>query len=135
MTDPISDLLTRIRNAQMVAHTHVSISASRLKKAVTQVLLDEGYIESFEIVAPTGKGAKGGFAEIRIALKYYANRPVIEKISRVSRPGLRQYMGWEELPRPYNGMGISIVSTSKGIMSDRHARAAKIGGEVIATVY
>lgn len=135
MTDPISDLLTRIRNAQMVAKTSVSLPASRLKIAVTQVLLDEGYIEAFEIKKPEGKVTKGKFPQLFITLKYYANRPVIEKVARISRPGLRRYMGWSDLPRPSNGLGISIVSTSKGIMSDRHARSAKIGGEVIATVY
>lgn len=130
MTDPISDMLTRIRNAQLVAKAEVSMSASRIKNAVAKVLFEEGYIESFEV----GKDERG-FPQLKIALKYYANRPVIEKIQRESRPGLRRYASWQSLPRPSSGLGISIVSTSKGIMSDRHARAQKIGGEVIATVY
>jgi small subunit ribosomal protein S8 len=130
MTDPISDLLTRIRNAQMVEKLSVRLPASRIKNAVTKVLLDEGYIGGFEVVKN-----QAGFPELVIDLKYYAGRPVIEKIDRVSRQSHRRYAGWQELPRPSNGLGISIVSTSKGIMSDRHARAQKIGGEVICTVY
>ena len=135
MTDPISDLLTRIRNAQMVGKTSVIISASQLKKAVTKVLHDEGYIEGFEIKNENARGGKEGFPELHIKLKYYAARPVIEKIERISRPSHRRYAGWQEIPRPNNGLGISIVSTSQGIVSDRHARSAKIGGEVICTVY
>lgn len=132
MTDPISDMLTRIRNAQAMAKPSVSLPASRIKNAVAKVLLDEGYIAGFEVSTDKEKGA---FPKLNIALKYYAGRPVIEKIDRVSRPGLRRYAGWDELPRPSNGLGISIVSTSKGIMSDRSARTEKLGGEVLCTVY
>jgi small subunit ribosomal protein S8 len=127
MSDPIADMLTRIRNAQIVEKTAVSMPSSKLKVAIAQVLKDEGYIEGFAV-----KGdAK---AELEIALKYYAGRPVIEHIERVSRPGLRIYRGRHEIPNVMNGLGVAIVTTPKGVMTDRKARAAGIGGEVLCYV-
>lgn len=128
MTDPISDMLTRIRNAQAVRKTAVNMPASKIKAALAQVLKDEGYIDGFALRENDGK------PEIEISLKYYAGRPVIEKIERVSRPGLRIYRGREDIPRVMNGLGIAIVSTSKGLMTDRKARATGIGGEVLCIV-
>jgi len=128
MTDPISDMLTRIRNAQAVRKTTVDMPASKLKSAIAQVLKDEGYIEGFVVRQDSGK------TEIEISLKYYAGEPVIEKIERVSRPGLRIYRGRDDIPRVMNGLGIAIVSTSKGVMTDRKARATGIGGEVLCIV-
>ncbi len=128
MSDPIADMLTRIRNAQMVEHTSVAMPSSKVKAAIAQVLKDEGYIEDFRIVREQTK------ATLEIALKYYAGRPVIEKIERVSRPGLRIYRGKEEIPPVMNGLGIAVVSTSRGVMTDRKARAAGVGGEVLCIV-
>ncbi len=128
MTDPISDMLTRIRNAQAVRKTTVNMPSSKLKTALAQVLKDEGYIDGFAFRENEGK------PEIEISLKYYAGRPVIEKIERVSRPGLRIYRGRDDIPRVMNGLGIAIVSTSKGLMTDRKARATGIGGEVLCIV-
>jgi small subunit ribosomal protein S8 len=128
MSDPISDMLTRIRNAQMAEKATVSMPSSKLKAAIAKVLHDEGYIEGFKVV---NDGAK---ATLEIGLKYYADRPVIEQIRRVSRPGLRVYKGSEDIPRVMNGLGIAIVSTSKGLMTDRKARASGIGGEVLCIV-
>jgi len=128
MSDPISDMLTRIRNAQLAEKTTVSMPSSKLKAAIAKVLQDEGYVEGFKIV---NDGAK---ATLEIGLKYYADRPVIEKIQRVSRPGLRIYKGSEDIPKVMNGLGIAIVSTSKGLMTDRKARANGIGGEVLCIV-
>ena len=128
MTDPISDMLTRIRNAQAVHKASVNMPASKLKTALAQVLKDEGYIDGFSLRQSDGK------PEIEISLKYYAGRPVIEKIERVSRPGLRIYRGCENIPRVMNGLGIAIVSTSKGLMTDRKARATGVGGEVLCIV-
>jgi small subunit ribosomal protein S8 len=128
MTDPISDMLTRIRNAQAVRKTTVNLPSSKLKAALAQVLKDEGYIDGFAIRQQDGK------PEIEINLKYYAGEPVIEKIERVSRPGLRIYRGRDDIPRVMNGLGIAIVSTSKGLMTDRKARATGIGGEVLCIV-
>ena len=128
MSDPISDMLTRIRNAQLAEKTTVSMPSSKLKAAIAKVLQDEGYVEGFKVV---NDGAK---ATLEIGLKYYADRPVIEKIQRVSRPGLRIYKGSEEIPKVMNGLGIAIVSTSKGLMTDRKARANGIGGEVLCIV-
>jgi len=128
MTDPIADMLTRIRNAQMVGKTNVTMPASKLKSAIAQVLKDEGYIDGFALRSESGK------SEIDIGLKYYAGRPVIEKIERVSRPGLRIYKGAEDLPKVQNGLGVAIVSTSRGVMTDRKARASRIGGEVLCIV-
>ncbi len=128
MSDPISDMLTRIRNAQMAEKATVSMPSSKLKAAIAKVLQDEGYIEGFKVI---NDGAK---AMLEIGLKYYADRPVIEQIRRVSRPGLRVYKGSEDIPRVMNGLGIAIVSTSKGLMTDRKARASGIGGEVLCIV-
>ena len=128
MSDPIADLLTRIRNAQQVAKPSVSVPSSKAKVAIAQVLKDEGYIDGFQI-----KG-DGGKAELEIALKYYAGRPVIERIERVSRPGLRIYRGCDAIPQVQNGLGVAIVTTPKGVMTDRKARAAGVGGEVLCYV-
>jgi len=128
MSDPISDMLTRIRNAQLAEKTMVSMPSSKIKAAIAKVLQDEGYVEGFKVVANEGKPM------LEIGLKYYADRPVIEKIQRVSRPGLRVYKGSEDIPRVMNGLGIAIVSTSKGLMTDRKARANGIGGEVLCIV-
>jgi small subunit ribosomal protein S8 len=128
MSDPISDMLTRIRNAQMVGHSEVSMPASRLKTSIAQVLKDEGYIEDFAL---RDSGAK---KELRIGLKYYAGRPVIERLERVSKPGLRVYKGRDDIPRVLNGLGVAILSTSRGVMTDRKARADGVGGEVLCIV-
>ena len=128
MHDPIADMLTRIRNAQLVGHTEVSMPASQLKSAIARVLKDEGYIEDF---AMRENGSK---KELAIALKYYAGRPVIERLERVSKPGLRVYKGRNDIPRVMNGLGVAIVSTSRGVMTDRKARADGLGGEVLCIV-
>lgn len=128
MTDPIADMLTRIRNAQGVEKSGVAMPSSKLKVAIAQVLKDEGYIESFSVKA---EGAK---AELHIELKYYAGRPVIERIERVSKPGLRVYKGRADIPRVMNGLGIAIVSTPQGVMTDRKARTVGVGGEVLCYV-
>jgi small subunit ribosomal protein S8 len=127
MSDPIADMLTRIRNAQSVDKTAVTMPSSKLKVAIAQVLKDEGYIDGFAI-----KGEQK--AELEIALKYYAGRPVIERIERVSRPGLRIYKGRHNIPQVMNGLGVAIVTTPKGVMTDRKARAAGVGGEVLCYV-
>jgi small subunit ribosomal protein S8 len=127
MSDPIADMLTRIRNAQIVEKTAVTMPTSKLKVAIAQVLKDEGYIEDFAVKGDTK-------AELEIALKYYAGRPVIERIERVSRPGLRIYRGRHAIPQVMNGLGVAIVTTPKGVMTDRKARAAGIGGEVLCYV-
>ncbi len=129
MNDPISDMLTRIRNAQMAEKATVSMPSSKLKVAIAEVLKDEGYVDGFKI--EKGDANK---ATLQIGLKYYGGRPVIEKIQRVSRPGLRIYKGSDEIPKVMNGLGIAIVSTSKGLMTDRKARANGIGGEVLCVV-
>src|SRR3990167_4990106 len=128
MSDPIADLLTRIRNAQMVAKTSVSVPSSKVKVAITQVLKDEGYIDDFKVTAADGK------SELVISLKYHAGRPVIERIERVSRPGLRVYRGRDSIPQVMNGLGVAIVTTPKGVMTDRKARATGVGGEVLCYV-
>ena len=128
MSDPISDMLTRIRNAQMAEKVTVSMPSSKIKAAIAKVLADEGYVEGFKVIDHDGKPT------LEIGLKYYADRPVIEKIQRVSRPGLRVYKGSEDIPRVMNNLGIAIVSTSKGLMTDRKARANGIGGEVLCIV-
>ena len=128
MSDPIADMLTRIRNAQMAEKVSVAMPSSSLKVAIAKVLKDEGYIEDFRVA---GEAIK---PQLEIALKYYAGRPVIEKIERISKPGLRIYKGTEDLPRVMNGLGVAIVSTSKGVMTDRKARASGIGGEVLCVV-
>jgi small subunit ribosomal protein S8 len=128
MSDPISDMLTRIRNAQMVDKAHVVMPSSKVKAAIAQVLKDEGYIDGFQIKTTDGK------SELDIALKYYAGRPVIERIERVSRPGLRVYKGAKAIPQVQNGLGVAIVTTPQGVMTDRKARAAGVGGEVLCYV-
>lgn len=128
MSDPIADMLTRIRNAQRANKVSVSMPSSRLKGAIASVLKDEGYIDDFSVNANDGKPV------LDISLKYYAGRPVIEKIDRVSRPGLRVYSANDSIPTVMNGLGVAIVSTSKGVMTDRKARAAGIGGEVLCVV-
>ena len=128
MSDPIADLLTRIRNAQMVAKTTVLVPSSKVKVAIAQVLKDEGYIDGFKV------SNEGGKSELQITLKYYAGRPVIERIERVSRPGLRVYKGRDDIPQVQNGMGVAIVTTPQGVMTDRKARATGIGGEVLCYV-
>ena len=128
MSDPIADLLTRIRNAQMVSKVTVAAPASKVKGAIAQVLKDEGYIDGFEVKTNEGK------SELVISLKYYAGRPVIERIERVSRPGLRVYKGRHAIPQVMNGLGVAIVTTPKGVMTDRKARATGLGGEVLCYV-
>jgi len=128
MTDPIADMLTRIRNAQMAEKAAVTMPSSKLKVSIAKVLKDEGYIDDFAI------RENGGLSELDIALKYYAGRPVIERIERVSKPGLRVYKGANDLPRVMNGLGIAIVSTPQGVMTDRKARAGNVGGEVLCVV-
>ena len=128
MTDPIADMLTRIRNAQMVEKASVTMPSSKLKVSIAEVLKDEGYIGDYVVRENDGK------AKLDIALKYYAGRPVIVRIERVSTPGLRVYKGKDELPRVLNGLGVAIVSTPKGVMSDRKARASNVGGEVLCFV-
>jgi small subunit ribosomal protein S8 len=128
MTDPVADMLTRIRNAQMVKQVEVKMPASKLKAAIANVLKDEGYIEDFAV------RAEGAMEELRIGLKYYAGRPVIERIERVSRPGLRVYKSRHDIPRVMNGLGIAIVSTSHGVMTDRKARETGVGGEILCIV-
>jgi len=128
MSDPIADMLTRIRNAQAVDKTAVTMPSSKLKVAIAQVLKDEGYIDGFAVKNDDGK------AELEIALKYYAGKPVIERIERVSRPGLRIYKGRDAIPQVMNGLGVAIVTTPKGVMTDRKARQTGVGGEVLCYV-
>jgi small subunit ribosomal protein S8 len=128
MTDPIADLLTRIRNGQSANKTEVSMPSSRLKCAIAQVLKDEGYLTDFSTADEDGKPV------LTIVLKYYEGKPVIEMIKRASRPGLRLYKGKNDIPSIQNGLGVAIVSTSRGVMSDRQARAAGEGGEVLCVV-
>jgi small subunit ribosomal protein S8 len=128
MTDPVADMLTRIRNAQMATKMSVSMPSSKLKLAIAKVLRDEGYIDNFAV---RENGVK---PELHIELKYYDGSPVIERIDSVSRPGLRVYKGKDDLPRVMNGLGIAIVSTPKGVMTDRQARAGNMGGEVLCVV-
>ncbi|MCK5714330.1 MAG: 30S ribosomal protein S8 [Nitrosomonadaceae bacterium] len=128
MSDPIADMLTRIRNAQLSEKSIVAMPASKLKQAIAQVLKDEGYIEHFTVRELDAKPV------LDIRLKYYAGRPVIEKIERVSRPGLRIYKPNKNLPNVMNGLGVAIISTSKGVMTERKARASGIGGEVLCIV-
>jgi small subunit ribosomal protein S8 len=128
MSDPIADMLTRIRNAQMAEKTSVAMPSSKIKVAIAEVLKDEGYIEDFLVKDDSGK------ANLEIGLKYYAGRPVIERIERVSRPGLRIYRPSRDIPEVLNGLGVAIVSTSRGVMTDRKARATGVGGEVLCIV-
>ena len=129
MSDPIADMLTRIRNAQMVEKQSVVVPSSKLKVAIAKVLKDEGYIDGYTVT-----GDDAAKPQLEIALKYYAGRPVIEKIERVSRPGLRIYKGRHDIPTVMNGLGVAIVTTPKGVMTDRKARQAGIGGEVLVYV-
>ena len=129
INDPIADMLTRIRNANNAKHDTVDVPASNMKKSIAQILLDEGYIKSFQVVEDGTQGI------IRIALKYNGKEKVISGLRRVSKPGLRVYVGADELPRVLRGLGVAIVSTSKGVMTDKAARAAHVGGEVLAFVW
>ncbi|MEI2743658.1 MAG: 30S ribosomal protein S8 [Candidatus Competibacter sp.] len=129
MTDPIADMLTRIRNAQTAAKTQASMPASKLKVAIARVLRDEGYITDFSVA-----DNEAGHPELTVALKYFEGRPVIDKIERVSRPSRRVFRGKDDLPKVMNGLGVAIVSTPQGLMSDRAARAAGHGGEVLCIV-
>jgi small subunit ribosomal protein S8 len=128
MTDPIADFLTRIRNGQAAGKTEVSMPSSKIKLAMAQVLKDQGYIDEFDVSTDDGKSS------LRISLKYYQGRPVIDRIERVSKPGLRVYRGKDELPAILGGLGVAIISTSRGVMTDREARAAGHGGEVLCIV-
>ena len=130
ITDPVADMLTRIRNANTAKHESVDVPASNLKKAIAKILLDEGYIKSYEVVEDGTQGV------IRIQLKYLAGKEkVISGLRRVSKPGLRVYAGADELPRVLKGLGIAIISTSKGVMTDKAARANHVGGEVLTFVW
>lgn len=130
ITDPVADMLTRIRNAGAARHPSVEVPASKMKKAIAQILLDEGYIKAFEVVEDGTQGT------IKITLKYTANKEkAISGLRRVSKPGLRVYAGAEELPRVLKGLGIAVISTSKGIMTDKQAREAHVGGEVLAFIW
>ena len=128
MQDPVSDMLTRIRNAHHRSHPVVTMPASKLKASVAQVLQDEGYIASYSVTAEVKPS-------LTIELKYFEGKPVIEEITRVSKPSLRSYVGSNDLPKVRSGLGIAVISTSKGVMTDRAARAAGIGGEVLCTVF
>lgn len=128
MSDPIADMLTRVRNAQQVNKTSVSMPSSKLKVAIATVLKDEGYIDDFQVSGDKAKPV------LEITLKYYAGRPVIERIDRVSRPGLRIYKSSKTIPQVMNGLGVAIVSTPRGVMTDRKARAHGVGGEVLCYV-
>ena len=128
MQDPVSDMLTRIRNAHHRSHPEVTMPASKLKASVAQVLQDEGYIGGFVVSAEVKPS-------LTITLKYFEGQPVIEEITRISKPSLRKYVGSNDLPKVRSGLGIAVVSTSKGVMTDRAARAAGIGGEVLCTVF
>ena len=129
ITDPIADMLTRIRNANAAKHTTVDVPASNMKKAIAQILLEEGYIRNFQLIDDGTQGI------IRITLKYNGNEKALSGLRRVSKPGLRVYAGADELPRVLHGLGIAIVSTSKGVMTDKAARAAHVGGEVLAFIW
>lgn len=129
ITDPIADMLTRIRNANAAKHTTVDVPASNMKKAIAQILLEEGYIKNFQLIDDGTQGI------IRITLKYNGSEKAISGLRRVSKPGLRVYAGADELPRVLHGLGIAIVSTSKGVMTDKAARAAHVGGEVLAFIW
>ena len=128
MSDPIADMFTRIRNAQRVEKKSVVIPSSKLKVAIARVLQEEGYVEGFEVLENDGKPL------LKVALKYYAGRPVIERLERVSRPGLRIYKARNDLPQVMNGLGVAIITTSQGVMTDRKARQTGIGGEVLGYV-
>ena len=129
ITDPIADMLTRIRNANSAKHTTVDVPASNMKKSIAKILLEEGYIKNYQLIDDGTQGI------IRITLKYNGTEKAITGLRRVSKPGLRQYAGAEEMPKVFNGLGIAIVSTSKGVMTDKAARQAHVGGEVLAFVW
>ena len=130
ITDPIADMLTRIRNASAAKHATVDVPASNMKKAIAQILLDEGYIKNFQIINDGGQG------NIKITLKYTQNKEqVIKGLRRVSKPGLRVYVGAEEIPQVLKGLGVAIISTSKGVMTDKKARVDNVGGEVLAFIW
>ncbi len=129
ITDPIADMLTRIRNANAAKHATVDIPCSNMKKAIAEILLDEGYIKSFQVVGDGGQGV------IKVTLKYNGNEKVIQGLRRVSKPGLRVYAGTDEIPYVLKGLGTAIISTSKGVMTDKKARAEHVGGEVLAFVW
>lgn len=128
MSDPIADMLTRIRNGQLAGHAKVSMPSSKLKASLAKLLADEGYVSSFDVKDSDGKSI------LSVDLKYYQGKPVIELLKRVSRPGLRVYKNKDELPKVIGGLGVAVVSTSKGIMSDRDARKQGVGGEIICYV-
>ena len=128
MQDPIADMLTRIRNAQQASHPTVAMPSSRLKVAIREVLKREGYIDGFAVEA-------GARPELNVTLRYHQGKPVIEALRRVSRPGLRAYRANDDVPKVMGGLGVSIVSTNKGVMTDREARAQGVGGEVLCTVF
>lgn len=130
MSDPVADMLTRIRNAQMVGKPRISCQASQQKEKILEVLLREGYIRGFKRV-----DVREGIQDIEVELKYFEGKPVIQKVRKISKPGLRQYFSAKTLPKFYNGLGISIVSTSKGLMTDAEARDANLGGEVICQLF
>ena len=130
ITDPIADLLTRIRNASCAKHPSVDVPASNLKKAICQILVDEGYIKSVQLIEDSKQGT------LRLTLKYQENgQPVIAGLRRVSKPGLRTYAGVENMPKVMNGMGVAVISTNKGIMTDKQAKAANVGGEVLCYIW
>lgn len=129
VTDPIADMLTRIRNAQMARHRRVDMPVSKLKVEVARLLKDNHYIHDFKVLDD------GKHPVLRLYLKYFQDRPVIRELRRVSKPGLRQYVGVDEIPRVRNGLGMALLSTSRGVMTDREARAAKVGGELLAIVW
>lgn len=129
-TDPVSDYLTRLRNAQQAGHRRVDVPASKLKRAMTKILVDKGYVNNFIDITDNKQGV------LRLFLKYDAyGQPVIKKLSRVSKPGLRKYCGADEIPSSYNGLGVVILSTSNGVMTDKEAKKMKIGGEILCTIY
>ena len=129
VTDPIADMLTRIRNAQMARHRRVDMPVSKLKVEVARLLKDNHYIHDYKLLDD------GKHPVLRLYLKYYQDKPVIRELRRVSKPGLRQYVGVGEIPRVRNGLGMALLSTSRGVMTDREARAAKVGGELLAIVW
>ena len=129
MTDPIADMLTRIRNAGMARQRRVDMPVSKLKTEIARLLKDNAYIHDYKLLDDGKHGV------LRLYLKYYQEQPIIRELKRVSKPGLRRYVGAEEIPRVRNGLGMAVLSTSRGVMTDREARAAKVGGELLAIVY
>jgi small subunit ribosomal protein S8 len=129
LTDPIADMLTRVRNAQMAKHRRVDMPVSKLKTEIARLLRENHYIHDFKVLDD------GRFGTLRLYLKYYQDKPVIRELRRVSKPGLRKYVGSGDIPRVRNGLGMAVLSTSRGVMTDREARAARVGGEVLAIVW